>query len=69
MDIALRAIGWTRRQLGLRIGHSPTTGAIDRWAADEAPIPAELATWLKRAAEWHQANPSPQLPPRRYGRR
>jgi hypothetical protein len=62
-------IGWPLRQLtrelnqhGWRIAD---TTVRQGWARDLVPIPDDVAEWLERLADCHQANPPP---PRTYGK-
>jgi transcriptional regulator with XRE-family HTH domain len=54
---ALATIGWSQRELARRTGVSESR--VRRWARGTIPVPEAVADWLRRAAEWHIANPPP----------
>jgi hypothetical protein len=57
LHAALTAIGWSGRELAIRIGshrNLPTA-----WLQGRTPIPPPIATWLNRLARLHQQNPPP----------
>jgi transcriptional regulator with XRE-family HTH domain len=57
LTFALAVIGWSQRELARRLG--VTESRVRRWARGTMPVPEAVADWLRRAAEWHIANPPP----------
>lgn len=53
----LAVIGWSLRQLSVRLGCDETR--VRRWAAGQQQIPPNVAAWLEKLAEAHEAAPMP----------
>jgi len=53
----LTALHWSQRGLGDILGVQERQ--VRRWATGEYDMPAQIAAWIERAAEWHEANPAP----------
>jgi transcriptional regulator with XRE-family HTH domain len=44
LDTALKSIGWSRSELGRRIGRTPSH--VDAWARGARPLPAWVAEYV-----------------------
>lgn len=54
----LAALRWSLR--GLADALECDDRLVRRWASGGAPVPAEVAAWLRLLGAAHQANPPPQ---------
>jgi len=53
----LTALHWSQRGLADILGVQERQ--VRRWATGEYDMPASIAVWLERAAQWHAENPPP----------
>jgi hypothetical protein len=57
LHAALASIGWSGRELAIRVGSHRNLPVA--WLAGRTPIPPPIATWLRKLARLHEQNPAP----------
>ena len=60
---SLLCLGWSFRMLSTLTGYDERH--VRRWAADEVPVPVDVAAWLLRRRDALINDPPPQRAPRR----
>ena len=58
LQTTLDVLGWSKR--GLAAFLVADDRLIRRWGTDERSIPPDVATWLRKLAAAHRANPAPE---------
>jgi len=56
----LDSIGWSAREVARRLGVS--AASAQRWRLGRAPVPAAIATWLRRIEDAVTRHPPPPAP-------